>query len=77
VVLRDGRLTRVDEAAILAEVRDLVPAYLAEHAGIEDRNRVFEPYFAEIHRRASVQDIGLDRYAGDMPAWPGANLRPT
>ena len=68
------RLTRIDEDAILREVRELVPAYLAEHAVIEDRNRVFEPYFAEIHRRATRQDIGLNRYAGDMPAWRGTNL---
>ena len=52
-----------------------MPAYLAEHTRIEDRNRMFEPYFAEIHRRATMQDIGLNRYAGDMPAWPGANRK--
>lgn len=75
VVLRDGRLTRIDEDAILAEIREAVPAYLGEHARVEDRNRVLEPYFAEIHRRATLQDIGLNRYAGDMPAWPGTNLR--
>jgi len=73
-VLRDGRLTRIDEDAILREVRELVPAYLAEHAVIEERNRVLEPYFAEIHRRATLQDIGLNRYAGDMPAWPGTKV---
>jgi 5-methylthioadenosine/S-adenosylhomocysteine deaminase len=65
IVLRDGRITTIDEAVLLAEVRELVPAYLAEHAGIERRNRVFEPYFAEIHRRATLQDVGMDRYAGD------------
>jgi len=74
IVLSDGRLTRIDEDQILREVRELVPAYLAEHAAIEERNRVFEPYFAEIHRRATRQEIGLNRYAGDMPAWPGTNL---
>jgi 5-methylthioadenosine/S-adenosylhomocysteine deaminase len=73
VVLRNGKLTRIDEDAVLGEIRELVPAYLAEHARIEDRNRIFEPHFAEIHRRATMQDIGLNRYAGDMPAWPGAN----
>ena len=52
-----------------------MPAHLAEHTRIEGRNRMFEPYFAEIHRRATMQDIGLNRYAGDMPAWPGANRK--
>jgi 5-methylthioadenosine/S-adenosylhomocysteine deaminase len=73
VVQRGGRLTRLDEDAILEEVRETVPAWLAEHAGLEARNAVFEPYFAEIHRRATMQDIGLNRYAGDAPAWPGSN----
>jgi 5-methylthioadenosine/S-adenosylhomocysteine deaminase len=73
VVCRDGRLTTVDEEAILAELRELVPPYLAEHARVEDRNRVLHPYFAEIHRRATIEDIGLNRYAGDMPSWPGMN----
>jgi 5-methylthioadenosine/S-adenosylhomocysteine deaminase len=72
-VMRGGRLTRIDEDEILREIREVVPAYLAEHARIEDRNRVFEPYFAEIHRRATLQDIGMNRYAGDMPSWRGQN----
>jgi 5-methylthioadenosine/S-adenosylhomocysteine deaminase len=73
IVMHDGRVTSIDEEEILAEVRELVPAYLAEHAKIEERNRIFEPAFAEIHRRATMQDIGLDRYAGDGAAWPGSN----
>src|SRR5690606_28325553 len=73
VVVRDGRLTTIDEPALLAEVRAAVPAWLAAHAELERRNAVFEPAFAEIHRRATLQDIGVNRYAGDMPAWPGMN----
>jgi len=73
VVLRDGRLTTIDEPAMLAEIRETVPVWLAEHARLEEKNAVFEPYFAEIHRRATMQDIGLNRYAGDAPPWPGAN----
>lgn len=70
IVMRDGRLTRIDEAAVLAEIRESVPAYLAQHARIEELNRPFEPYFAEIHRRASLRHSGTYRYAGDAPAWP-------
>jgi 5-methylthioadenosine/S-adenosylhomocysteine deaminase len=73
VAMREGKLTRVDEGAILAEIRESVPALLAEHSGIEARNRVFEPYFAEIHHRACAQDIGLNRYVGDMQPWTGRN----
>ncbi|MET2828282.1 amidohydrolase family protein [Mesorhizobium shangrilense] len=75
IVMRDGRLTTVDEAAIFAEVRETVPALLTEHAELERLNRVFDPFFAEIHRRASEEDVGLNRYAGDAPAWRASNWR--
>ena len=73
IVVRDGRLTRIDEAAVRAELRERVPPYLAGHSALEARNRVFEPYFAEVHRRASLVDVGLNRYAGDLPAWRRRN----
>jgi 5-methylthioadenosine/S-adenosylhomocysteine deaminase len=73
VVVRDNRLTRIDEDAILAEIRETVPAYLTEHAADEALNRAFEPYFFEMHRRATIRDIGINRYAGDMSMWPGQN----
>jgi 5-methylthioadenosine/S-adenosylhomocysteine deaminase len=73
VVMQGGKLTTVDEAAIFAEIRELVPAYLTEHAELERRNAVFEPVMAEIHRRSVMQDMDLNRYQGDLPAWPGKN----
>lgn len=73
IVVRDGHVTRLNEAALLADIRAAAPALLAEHAETERRHRVLEPYFAEVHRRATARDIGLDRYAGDMPRWTGAN----
>lgn len=69
IVLRDGRLTTVDEREIFAEIRASVPAYLAEHGELERLNSVFDPYFAEIHRRASLENIGLNRYASDAAPW--------
>jgi len=74
VVVRNGKLTTLDEAAILAELSELLPAYLAEHAELERRNSMFEPYMAEIHRRATLQDIGLNRYQGDLPHSSGTNM---
>jgi 5-methylthioadenosine/S-adenosylhomocysteine deaminase len=66
IVVEDGRLTRVDEAAILAEIREAMPAFLAEHTENEARNQVFHTAMAAIHRRATGRDIGMNRYAGDM-----------
>lgn len=73
VVVANGRLTTVDEDAVFAELRELVPAWLAEHAKVEARNKVLEPYMRELHRRAMIPDIGINRYQGDMPSWTGQN----
>jgi len=69
-VVRNGRFTRFDADAVLSEIREAMPAYLADHARIEAKNRIFEPVFAEIHRRAALRHGGTYRYAGDMGGWP-------
>jgi len=73
VAVREGQLTQIDEGEILREVRESIPEYLAAHGRVEERNRALEPYMTEIHRRTALRDVGLNRYAGDMPIWPGAN----
>lgn len=73
LAVKDGTTVHIDEAALLAEVRERIPAWLAEHAAVEDANRVFEPYVTDIHRRATARDIGLDRWQGDLRLWPDVN----
>src|SRR5882724_7536220 len=68
IVVDDGELTRVDEAAILAELRALMPEFLAKHSKVEELNRRFVPYFAEIHRRCNDIDVGVHRLGTDA-AW--------
>ncbi len=67
IVMEEGRLTTVDEATVFAELAELVPAWLREHAELERRNSVFAPIMAEIHRRASLAKLPLHRYQGDLP----------
>ncbi len=62
IIVHQGRMRSIDEAAILAEIRELVPAHLAEHAKLEQRNAAFHSTMAEIHRRATSRDIGMNRY---------------
>jgi len=62
IVVHQGRMRSIDEAAILAEIRELVPAHLAEHARLEQRNAAFHSTMAEIHRRATSRDIAMNRY---------------
>ncbi len=68
IVVEDGRLTLVDEAALLAELRDLLPGFQTMHARVEAENRILEPYFAQIHRYCHEQDLGIQRLGAD-DAW--------
>lgn len=62
VIVHKGHMSTIDEVAILAEIRELVPAHLAEHAELEKRNAAFHSTMAEIHRRATAKDVGMNRY---------------
>lgn len=68
IVVNQGRMCSIDEAAILAEIRELVPAHLAEHARLEQRNAAFHSTMAEIHRRATSKNIGMNRYVSTPDA---------
>ncbi|MEN5279290.1 amidohydrolase family protein [Brucella sp. TWI432] len=63
IVVHQGKMHSIDETAILAEIRELVPAHLAEHAELEKLNAAFHATMAEIHRRAATKMIGINRYA--------------
>jgi 5-methylthioadenosine/S-adenosylhomocysteine deaminase len=69
IVVDGGRLTRVDEEALLDELRGYMPEFLRRHAQVEEINQRLEPYFAEIHRRCCAQPIGINRYSGDEQQW--------
>ena len=62
VTLRDGRLTRVDEAALIAEIAEaherIEPQLTASEADVE---RLVEPY-TRIYRRCQCIDIAPDTY---------------
>ncbi len=57
IVCRHGNLLTVDEAAVWTEIRELLPAYLQDHARWEQTNQIFEPYFTEIIARCKHVDL--------------------
>jgi 5-methylthioadenosine/S-adenosylhomocysteine deaminase len=76
IVVERGKLTRIDESALLAELREAWIEYRPRHVAIEDANRAFEPIFAEIYRRCADMDVGINRLGSDRPAWRGHNRPP-
>jgi 5-methylthioadenosine/S-adenosylhomocysteine deaminase len=69
IVVKDGALTRVDETALLEELRSYLPEFQKHHSQVEAINREFEPYFAQIHRRCCEQDVGINRYSSSQSEW--------
>jgi 5-methylthioadenosine/S-adenosylhomocysteine deaminase len=65
IVVENGRLTKVDEKALLAELRALMPEFQAYTLKVEAANRQFEPYFGDIIRRCYGTDLGIMRWASD------------
>ena len=62
IVYEDGRITSVDEAALRAEMRELMCGYREqlERAGHEARR--LEPYYRAMLERAAAQDVGMNRW---------------
>ena len=57
IAVRKGVPTKIDEAAIMAELADLVPLYLRAYAATEEANRAYAPYFAELLRRSATVEL--------------------
>lgn len=63
-VVRNGRITTVDEAALLAEVRALAADSREEIRAMNSAAAKLEPYYREMVLRAHGQDVGLSRRFG-------------
>jgi 5-methylthioadenosine/S-adenosylhomocysteine deaminase len=63
-VVRDRRITSIDEAALREEVAELMVELRRDLDAVMERNRSMLPYLMEAHRRTWESDIGLNRYVG-------------
>jgi cytosine/adenosine deaminase-related metal-dependent hydrolase len=68
VVVRDGKLTRIDEAAVMAEIALRAPEYIAQRDRWEEVASAFEPHMKALYMHCMEQDLGLDRLAASASA---------
>ncbi|HZS94697.1 MAG TPA: amidohydrolase [Chloroflexota bacterium] len=62
IVVDDGRLTRIDEEALLAEGRELGREMVASNEPAFELARALFPSVAGGYRHAVAQDVGINRY---------------
>jgi guanine deaminase len=63
-VVRDRRITTLDEAALREEVAQLMVPLRKDLQAVLDRNEKMLPYLMEAHRRTWESDVGVNRYIG-------------
>ena len=64
VVVRDGRSTRVDEAALRAEIEGLMPSVRADIGRLQSGYDKVLPYIDEVNRRAWSMPLSIHRHVG-------------
>ena len=60
-VVRDRRLTTIDEDAIYAEVEAVMPGFRRDFAAISQRVERLQPFLDEAHRRFVSTEMDFDR----------------
>jgi cytosine/adenosine deaminase-related metal-dependent hydrolase len=64
VVMKNRRITTVDEDALRREVAGLMRHFIADYDAVVASRKRALPYMLEAHRRVWQSDIGLNRFVG-------------
>ena len=64
VVVRDGRLTTIDETKMLESLRAMEPQLRADAIALRDSARSLEPYYRQMVMQAGARDVGFTRWVG-------------
>jgi cytosine/adenosine deaminase-related metal-dependent hydrolase len=64
IVVKDRRVTTIDEDALRLEVADLVRHFIADYDAIVKSRKRALPYMLDAHRKMWKPDIGVNRFIG-------------
>jgi 5-methylthioadenosine/S-adenosylhomocysteine deaminase len=68
IVVSDGRILTVDEDALVAEVRGLMPAWLSALEPASAWAARLRPAFDEVYERCAATDAGFTRWTDQTEA---------
>ncbi len=64
IVMKDRRMTTIDEDALRAEVTDLMPGFIKDYDEVVRTRAPALPHMLEMHERVWRADVGLQRFLG-------------
>lgn len=67
VVVKDRKVTTIDEDALRAEVADYMKGFIADHEEIVRSRASAVPYMLDAHRRVWSTDVGMNRFMERAP----------
>jgi 5-methylthioadenosine/S-adenosylhomocysteine deaminase len=65
VVVENGRVTTVDEAALRAEARAIAERFAANQGAVDRAAADLQPYYRAMYLKAAGRDVGMNRWVGD------------
>lgn len=65
IVVEDGKVTTVDEAALRAEAREHSARLAASKAAIDKAAADFLPFYRQMYLKAAAGRVGMNRWVGD------------
>ena len=67
VVMKNRKVTTIDEDALRAEVSDYMKGFIADHEDIVQSRANAVPYMVDAHRRVWDTDVGMNRFMERAP----------
>ncbi len=68
IVVENGRVTTVDEAAIRAEARDNAERFARNQGVVDQAAADLKPYYRDMYLKAAARSVGMNRWVGDAAA---------
>jgi len=68
VVVENGRVTTVDEAALRAEARENAERFARNQGVVDQAAAELQPYYRDMYLKAAARPVGMNRWVGDAAA---------
>ena len=68
IVVENGRVTTIDEAALRAEARENAERFARNQGVVDQAAAELQPYYRAMYLKAAARPVGMNRWVGDAAA---------